>query len=286
MSLYKPFGVGKIKDADYWIEATDYVVPNSQLDSLKNSAASISEFRTLLSYLDVNSSEKKPLKFAIESRYGAEFRYRECHVDEGHVLSVIVEVDNYQQIFLSQQFKRKIREKGLSVVRHQKDSTYSYPEIDTTRSIFEMPKRGYNEFRSQPLFQDYWQYPGLYDGFVSDYITKKTALTQFAESDYSYTVIGSFEECMKVGDYFPQKNFPERGLPFNFQIMSLSKGYWRDNDILAIFRLVEKGKEIFLSREGYRFLKEGGFVIIRAKKQAEDAEWKRLDILLDPEVIK
>jgi len=87
MSLYQPFGVGRIKEYDYFVETTDYVIPNTQLDSLKSSAASIPGFPTILEYLDRNSSERKPLKFAIASRYGAEFKWHECHVDEGHVLS-------------------------------------------------------------------------------------------------------------------------------------------------------------------------------------------------------
>ncbi len=285
MSLYQAFGIGRIKEYNYFIEATDHVVPNSQLDSLKNSASSLSGFPTVLDYLDHNSSEKKPLKFAIASRYGAEFKWRECHIDEGHVLSAITYVDNYPQVFLSQYLKRLLRQKGLSVVRQDKGYTYVYPKIDTAAGIYELPTVGYKPYSIEVLYQDYYRYPGSYDGFVSDYIVKKAALAQFAESESFYTLIGSFGECMKIGDYF-QKYYPKRTLPFNLQKLSLSEGYWRDTDILCTSRFTEKGREIFLSREGYTLLGEGGFVILRAAKRAEGDEWRKLEMLLDPEVVK
>ena len=255
------------------------------MDSLKSSAASISEFPTILEYLDHNSSERKPLKFAIASMYGAEFKLCECHVIEGNVLSAITHVASYPQIFLSQHFKRMIRQKSLSVVRQDKGSPYVYPRIDTTGGIYELPAVGYKRYDIQALYQGYWQYPSLPDGFVTDFITKKVALSQFAESESFYTLIGSFDECMKVGDHF-QKYYPKRTLPFSLQKLSLSEGYWRANEMLCTFRFVEKGKEIFLSREGYASLKEGGFVILRAAKRAEGDEWRELKMLLDPEVVK
>jgi len=108
-----------------------------------------------------------------------------------------------------------------------------------------LPAIGYKPYDIQVLYQGYWQYPSLPDGFVTDFIVKKIALAQFAESEYSYTLIGSFDECMEVGDYF-RKYYPKQPLPFSLQKLSLSEGYWRGNDIMSTFRFVEKGKEMLM----------------------------------------
>ena len=282
MSLYEPFGVGKIQEYDYFVEATDYVVPNAQLDSLKTSITSISGFPTILEYLDRNSSEKKLLRFAIASRYGATHKWQECHVYEGNILSVVTYVDSYPQIFLSQQFKRMIRQKGNSVVRQNNGTPYVYPRIDTTGGIYQLPTIQHKTYNIQTLSQDYW----LYDKeFVTDFIVKRAALAKFDENEFSYIFIGSFDECIRVGDYF-QNHYALQALPLSLQKLSLSEGYWHGDDIVATFRFVEKGMEMFLSREGYALLKDGGFAIFRATKSAENDEWKRLEFFIDPEVLK
>lgn len=284
MSPYEPFGVGKIQEDNYFVEATDYVVPNDQLDSLKTSVTPISGFLTILKYLDCNSSEKKLLRCAITSRYGAGHKWQECHVYDGNILSVVTYVDSYPQIFLSQQFKRMIRKKGYSVVRQNKGTPYVYPRIDTTGGIYQLPTIQHKTYNLQnlSLFQDYWLYG---KDFVTDFIVKRAALAKFDESEFSYTYIGSFDECIKVGDYF-NNNYALKSLPPNLQKLSLSEGYWHGDVIVATFRFIEKGKEIFLSREGYALLKDGGFVILRATNLAENDEWRKFEIYIDPEVLE
>lgn len=279
MSIYKEqaLGVGKVNGE----EATDYVVPNDQLSQLSNFVPD-STARTIADYL--SGFEKKHLRFAIRSPFGDEYKYSDAYVDAGsHVLAVRVNEDNCDHFFVSQYLRNRLRQEGRSVVRRS-GSTYAYTQtkIDTTKGPFELPKATRVDFGNDALYQDYW----LYNEFVSGYAVNKNAIAQLA-LDWSWEIIGSFDDGVEAKGYLQSKTQQE-SLPATLQQLSLRQAYWNWNKeaILAVSRDTSKGQELFLSREGYQFLKDENRAVLRGKKQTQPTGWESLSIQLDPETMK
>lgn len=276
MSLYEAFAIGKIREYDSYREVIDYVIPNHEIiEENMSSIQWIKNYPTILEYLDKNYIKKK-IEFSIKSHYGTP--YHHAYLNGDILVAVITTIENHPQIYLSQYIKRELKEKNASIIRCYSDRwMYS---LNTKTSFFEMPRLEYSKNEIISFYEYYWQYSS---DFICDLITKKDSIVLFSDS-YSWEVLGTFEKPISINEYF-KKNFEEKPLPF--QEMEICDGFWSGCEILASCRETEKGKEIYISREGYSFLAKNNLSIIRAKKITDKDEiWEKLDVIFTPEVWK
>lgn len=276
MSLYEAFGIGKIREYDSYREATDYVVPNSEIKEENTSSTQwIKSYPTIQEFLDKNYQKQK-IEFSIKSRYNLPYSY--AYLNRNDLTSVVTIIENNPQFFISQYLKTKLKEKNMSILRTYPNWwTYS---LNTKTSFFEMPRSEHPEKKIMPFYIDYWQYSS---DFVCDFVVKKDKIALFSES-YSWMPIGTFEKLITIHEYF-KKNFEERPLPF--QEMGINEGFWSGRNTLASCREIEKGKEVYMSREGYSFLVKNDLSVIRAKKRTDKDElWEKIDVIFVPEVWK
>ena len=276
MSLYEAFGIGKIREYDSYREVTDYVIPNFRITEESSSSIQwVKSYPTIQKFLDDNYKKQK-IEFSIKSRYGTP--YNHAYLSGDILIAVVTVVDNNPQIFISQYLKRVLKEKNMSIIRCY-SSWWSY-SLNTNTSFFEMPRLEHPKKEIMPFYQDYWRYSS---DFICDFIIKKNAIALFSDT-YSWEAIGTFEKPKAINEYF-KKNFDEKPLPF--QEMGIYDGFWSGRNILAGYRETERGKEVFITREGYSFLAKNDLAVIRAKKRTDkDEVWEKLEVIFIPEVWK
>ena len=278
--MNESFGVGKIIGYNSYIDATDYIISNSEITEENSfSIQWIKGYPTIQEFLD-KYYKKKKMEFSIKSQYGT--LYDHAYLNENNLVAVVTIVENSPQIFISQCLKEELKRDNRSIIRcHSVQWLYSLNTKTSPISFFKMPSCSVNPFEhpNEEIMGFYQDYQEWQKSFICDFIVKRDAIALFFTS-YSLEIIGTFDKSKTIDEYF-KKKFEVKPLPF--QERDICNGFWSGGNILASYKDTEKGEMFFITREGCYLLAENDLAVIRAKKCTDkDKIWEKLDLIFVP----
>jgi hypothetical protein len=261
MSLYEEYG------------ATDFVVDNDFLElSSEEQMRKILLFPDIVQYLQ--NFDRRRFSLSIKSKFGTLFK--EAFLDRGKVVAVSTDVHGEVRIFISQHLIKHLKSGNLSIVTRYENWISTKKDTRYIREI-SVPKLEEKKFEPLILYHNYM----AYREFRMDFVTKKESLIIFPES-YTTRVIGSVGACVPIYDFL-RNRFKRGAFPFKFDFQET---FCKEKDIIGVTRSSEAGMELFLSKEGYRFLKNGDYCIIRAKRAQFEKLWDSVEVVFDPMWLK
>ncbi len=275
------FGENKILKWKNLIEATDRLVPNMHLsDDREHLLSSFNNYITIPKYITMtfNPLEKDLLLSVFEP---LEIKYSSALVKDGLTVALKTMKDGYPQYFLIEWVFSHLKQKDLSVLRFQgkEDSPEGFTiELDTR-------DREFNPASFELTLETktfHYEYKGI-NGIESDIITSTDGLVGNMKEGYNYIVKGTTSRWEFLIDHL-RNNFSRGKVPYNLQ--TIIECYYNKNDIIAGIRVHEEmGMEIFLTKEGYEYLKEQNFSILRGKKKVDTKDWEKLELLFHSQVM-
>jgi len=282
MEFEKAFGEGKVIDYRGFREVTDKIVPNHHLSrDSKVPLKSSNDYPTISKYISETFTPiEKEFSFSI-FKPSLDIKYHSALLTNGITIALKGIKDGYSQYFLSNYFLMHLKQRNLCIVRFggwRDDPTYFTIEIDTRNQEFNSTKLEL-KFETKTFYHEHKRVNLI----ESDIITNAEDLVGITKKGYTYVAKGTISKWEFLIDHL-ENNFSKGEIPFNLQTIRTS--YYNEKDLIAGCRVhKENGTELFLTKEGYVYLKEQDFSILRAIRNEETNDWVELEILFHPMVI-
>ena len=213
--------------------------------------------------------ERKGLAFA---RTPDAFRRRiEASFHDGDTaMACEASYEGVAHFFLSQPLRRFLRASGLSIVRDY--GTWASPVLDTRTMPFELPRDPPKAAVEDWTFLE--NHPG-YWGVATDFVTASADLVFYVDA-FERKLIGAFHAATPLraslevahGDGVGWKD----GLTWET----------RGEAVLAASLAGTEGWRTFLTREGFRRLRDRDLTVLRAVRAGKDGPWERLEVHWSP----
>lgn len=275
MRFRNGFGEEKVVDKDDLRDGYDRVVPNGQLNLDRNKLLDrwnrfqpvVDDFQrydenqlSLSAYDDIRDREFKSAVF-----------------DGDILLAMKAEIENHPQYFPTTYFYQRLKEREQSIVRFRgsPEPTYFNVEIDTRDRNFDA-REPELEFDTEIFKHEYIES----STFTTDFVTPVEGLTGMSSQRYSDVVAGLITSYQPLDEYI-QEEF--RQISNKFEIKTVATYFYRGDTVIAGGRRhEEKGKEIFLTKQGYQYFLDNGLAIVRAERDEDRSRWTDLEILVHP----
>ena len=279
MEFEKAFGEDRILGYRGLTEATDRIVPNEHL-SKKDSKdlmnrelllRNFNDYTTISRYIiETFNPIEREISLSVFEPF-PEIKYNSALLKNGMTIALKAIKEGYFQYFLSDYFFEHLKQRGLSIVRfggETKNPSFTI-EVNTRNQEFN-PAKLELKFETKTFHE-------------SDIVTNAESLVGVTKKANYYIVKGTTDGWEFLIDHL-RNNFSRGIAPYNLK--TIIECCYKGNAIIAGVRVhKEKGMEIFLTKEGYEYMKEQKFAILRGKIRKERNDWEELKLLFHPEVV-
>lgn len=280
MEFEKAFGEDRILGYRGLTEATDRIVPNEHLSMDELLLRNFNDYTTISKYIiEAFNPIEREISLSVFESF-PEIKYGSVLLKNGITISLKAIKDEYFQYFLSDYFLEHLKQRGLSIVRfgsERENPSYFTIEVDTRDREFN-PAKLELKFETKTFHHKYKEYNRI----ESDIVTNAESLVGVTKKAYYYIVKGTTDGWEFLIDHL-RNNFPRGIAPYNLK--TIIECYYKGNAIIAGVRdHKEKGMAIFLTKEGYEYMKGEKFAILRGKIREERNDLEELELLFHPEV--
>ena len=268
MSLYEPFGVGNLLVSGGFRRVEDRVVPNDACADPSLLRDKLPAYPTVPDFL--TRFERREMPFARAAPYGFRHTLEAVFLDRRRVMACEATLDGTRHYFLGQRLRRLLREQGESVVRGYEG--WAGVVLDTRTSPFNVRDPAAVRTAEVEEFREGWE---DFSGFSDDYLTLQEGLLFYPQFEGTAELIGTLEAAVPIGEYFEgrgraAKRAVEDGMDWET---------FGPEGIFAARRDAGHGRQVLLTREGYRHLRERDFVVVRATRPARDSAPEKLSLV-------